>query len=401
VQNPNKPTLQRIESLDLLRGIALLGILAMNIQTFAMPQAAYMNPTVWGSLDGLNGIIWGISHLLVDQKMMAIFSMLFGAGIILFTERSQSPMKFHYRRNFWLLLFGLFHAYVLWYGDILVTYAICAFVIYPLRNSSLRRLFVLSLIFLSIPSLFYLLTGFSLPYIPPEIIQQDFMPIWNPDQTLITAEITAYQGSWLEQLSVRAPAAFQMQTFLLIMGTFWRSAGMMLLGMALYRLGILSGQASQKVYQTLILLALIIGFPFIGFGIYWNFSHNWPLQSMFLGSQFNYWGSILASLGWIAVIILIHQHQAWRFITSRFSAVGRMAFTNYIMHSLILGFIFYGHGLALFSKIDRLGQSLIILGIWAFQLWFSSWWLNRFQYGPLEWFWRVLTYFKRFQFKNI
>jgi uncharacterized protein len=397
----NSPSSERIESLDLLRGIALLGILAINIQSFGMPKAAYMNPTVWGSLDGIGGVLWAVSHLLLDQKMVTLFSMLFGAGVILFTERSPSPLKFHYRRNFWLLIFGLIHAYFLWYGDILVTYAICAFFIYPLRNLSLRKLFILSFLFLSIPSIFYLFTGLSLSYIPQEVIEQDFLPSWNPGSEMIAAEIAAYQGGWLEQLSQRAYTAFKMQTFLLIMWSFWRTMGTMLMGMALYRLGILTGKGNPGVYRSLLLSGLIIGLPVIGFGIYWNFQKGWSLQSMFIGSQFNYWASIIVSLGWIGVMFSIQHKDRWQWIITRLSAVGRMAFTNYIMHSLILGLIFYGHGLGLFSKVDRQGQALIVMGVWIFQLWLSPWWLKRYYYGPLEWLWRQLTYQRHIKLKRI
>ena len=401
MQKISLPTTERIESLDLLRGIALLGILIINIQSFAMPQAAYLNPTVWGSLDGLNGFVWGLSHFFFDQKMMAIFSILFGAGIILFTERSQSPLKYHYRRNFWLLVFGLIHAYLFWYGDVLVAYALSAFFIYPFRNLSVRKLFVLSILFLSVASIFYTITGFSLPFIPQEVIEQEFLPSWTPTKEMISNEIIAYQGGWIHQIATRANTALEMQTFVFIIWAFWRTAGLMFMGMGLYRLGVLTGNASERLYRSLLLLAVLIGFPLVGFGIYWNFKIGWTLESMFLGSQFNYWGSLFISLGWIALIVVLQGKHLWQGFSARLCAVGRMAFTNYIMQSLILGFIFYGHGLGLFSEVDRVGQFLIVIAIWTFQLCLSPWWLSRFHYGPLEWLWRSLTYYRRFSFKKV
>ena len=134
----------RWESLDLIRGCALLGILVMNIQSFGLPSAAYMNPTAFGDLTGWNLYAWIGSHVFFDSKFMAIFSMLFGAGIVLFTERAEqrgrSPLAMHVRRNLWLILFGLLHAHLLWFGDILFSYGICALLIYPFRRLTPRSL---------------------------------------------------------------------------------------------------------------------------------------------------------------------------------------------------------------------------------------------------------------------
>ena len=124
----------RIASLDVLRGFAVLGILVMNIQAFAMPMAAYFNPTAYGDLSGVNFFTWLVSYLFVDQKFLSMFSLLFGAGICLFADRVEArsgrSAGLHYRRMFWLLLFGLVHAYFLWSGDILVTYALCGSVLF-------------------------------------------------------------------------------------------------------------------------------------------------------------------------------------------------------------------------------------------------------------------------------
>jgi uncharacterized protein len=129
-------------------------------------------------------------------------------------------------------------------------------------------------------------------------------------------------------------------------------------------------------------------------GIYWNFQNNWQISSMFFGSQFNYWGSVLISLGFMSAILLLLKNGIVPALTNRLAAVGRMAFSNYIMHTLICGLIFYGHGLGLMGEIERAGQLLIVLGIWALQLWLSPIWLRHFRFGPLEWLWRSLTYWK-------
>jgi uncharacterized protein len=370
----------------------------MNIQTFAMPLASYLNPSVYGSLEGIHGAVWAISHLLTDQKMMALFSMLFGASIVLFCERAavagQSVAAYHYRRNLWLLAFGLLHGYLLWHGDILFLYAVCALVLYPLRNKSASALLKLSIVFLAISSLLYLLTNISLQAMPAEVIAEQFLSEWSPSAAQISNELAAFQGSWTSQMAQRVPLTQSMQGPALLAWGFWRASGMMLLGMSLFKSGVLTGAADPQLYRRLLLLALFVGLPLVAYGIVWNFGNNWQLSSMFLGSQFNYWGSILICLGWMSGLLLALQRGAIRALTDRLAAVGRMAFSNYILHTLLCGLIFYGHGLGLIGQVERAGQLLIVLGIWALQLWLSPIWLRHFRFGPLEWLWRSLTYWR-------
>ncbi|MEC8858477.1 MAG: DUF418 domain-containing protein [Pseudomonadota bacterium] len=391
-----QPTAQRIDTLDVLRGLAVLGILVMNIQFFAMPMAAYLNPSAYGSLDGLNGMVWGVSHLLTDQKMMALFSMLFGAGIVLFCERAdaagRSVAKYYYRRNLWLLVFGLLHGYLLWSGDILFLYAVCACLLYPLRNKPVRTLIKLSVFFLAVSSFLYLLTGLGLQSMSGDEIAAEIMPQWRPTAEQMQAELAAYQGGWISQMAVRVPMTQEMQGLAMLMWGFWRASGLMLLGMALFKTDIITGRAERVVYLRLLWLGLAVGLPLVLVGIFWNFNNDWQLTSMFIGSQFNYWGSVLVSLMWMALIVLALKSHRMAALTHRLAATGRMAFTNYIMQTLICGFIFYGHGLGLIGQVERWGQILIVFGVWVLQLWLSPVWLRHFRFGPLEWLWRSLTY---------
>jgi uncharacterized protein len=394
----SSPITDRIDSLDVLRGFAVLGILVMNIQTFAMPMAAYVNPTAWGSLSGINGVVWYLSHLLTDQKMMGLFSMLFGAGIILFTERAaghgKSAAAYHYRRNFWLLIFGAIHAYLLWYGDVLFLYAVCAFMLYPLRNMKAKKMVIVGIIFLSISSVVYLLSAVGVSTMPDDQIAADIMSSWSPSAEQLATEITAYQGNWTSQMSARLPATMEMHGFVFFIWGIWRAAGMMLLGMALYKFGILSAKADEVVYWRLLASGVLIGLPVIAYGIHWNVRNEWALDSLFIGSQFNYWASVLVSVGWMAALVLIVKKGALTWLSTRLAAVGRMAFSNYIMHTIICGYIFYGHGLGLFSEVERSGQILIVIAIWILQLTISPIWLRHFRFGPLEWLWRSLTYWQ-------
>jgi uncharacterized protein len=390
---------QRLVSLDILRGVAVLGILIMNIQSYAMISAAYINPTAFGDFTGWNKWVWILSHLFADQKFMTIFSLLFGAGVLLFTERLESkghsPLGIHYRRIFWLFVIGIMHAYLLWYGDILVPYAVCALVVVLLRKLSPKYLVSLGLLMILIPSLLYLMFGLSWAFIPPEG-QQGIEVNWLPSAEIINKELMNYRGGWFEQMSLRIKEAVSFQTFIFLIYTGWRTAGMMLIGMALYKWDVLSAKKSNSFYLINSFIGFLIGLPIIILGISENFALNWRVNySMFLGWQFNYWGSIFLAWAYISVIMLMYRLVQNSRLIKALAAVGRMALTNYLMQTLICTFIFYGHGLGLYGSVERTGQILLVLFIWILQLFVSPIWLNRFRFGPVEWLWRSLTYWKR------
>ncbi len=395
---------QRIVSLDVLRGFAVLGILIMNIQTFSMIGAAYINPTAFGDLTGLNKWIWILSDLFASAKFMSIFSMLFGAGIVLFTERALSKGRkagpLHYRRNFWLFLFGMAHAYLIWYGDILVCYSLCGFLVFLFRKKKPGTLLIIGSVFYIVPIILLTFTGMTVQHWPEESYNQN-MQSWLPAAEKVEAEIIAMQGSWIQQMEIRAPGALFLQTFLFFWQSFWRVVSMMLLGMALYKWGILSAEKSKQFYIKMVAICLSIGYIITGTGIYQNFKVDWIMDfSMFLGSIFNYVGSVLIALGYTAVIMLIVKSVRFTGFKNILSSVGKMAFTNYILMSVICGFIFYGHGLGLFGQVERSIQILIVFAVWIIILVLSPLWLKHYLYGPLEWLWRVLTYWKRQPFRR-
>ena len=387
---------ERISSLDTLRGFALLGILVMNIQSFAMPFSAYFNPTAYGDLTGPNFAVWLVSHLFFDQKFMTIFSMLFGAGIILLTtrvaRRGDRPARVHYRRMLWLLLIGMLHAYGIWYGDILVLYAVCGMIVYLMRNWQPRTLLTVGLMAIAIGSGMSLFFGVSLPHMPPEVVQQ-MKDDASPPPEKIESELASYRGGWLDQMPHRANLTFGFQAFYILIWGMWRAGGLMLVGMALYKWGVFSLERSTGFYARLMAIGLPLGVGLTGWGVYENFSRNWefPYPS-FYGVQFNYFGSLLASIGLVGMVLLVCKTGALRGWQARLAAVGRMAFTNYLLHTIICTTIFYGHGFGLFGDVTRVGQVVVVLGVWTFQLIVSPIWLRHFSMGPFEWLWRSLTY---------
>lgn len=400
---PTEPG-KRIISLDILRGFAILGILIMNIQSFSMIEAAYMNPTAYGDFTGINKIIWLLSHIFADSKFMTIFSILFGAGIILFTERLKEKgaksLSIHYRRTLWLLIIGMVHAYAFWYGDILVTYALCALWVVLFRNKSPKSLLIIGIIFISVSSLLYLFFQFSIPYMPEEA-KESMQLGWLPSENIIQDELKAYTGGFMAQLKYRIPKTIQMETTVYFINIGWRAGGLMLVGMALYKWGVLSAKKSIRFYGWLTGISLVVGLIIVAYGLYRHFEHNFAMEySFFKGSQFNYWGSILVSLGYIGFVMMLIKSFKRGWLAKSLQAVGQTALSNYLIQTLICIFIFYGYGFALFGKVERWQLILIVMGIWTLQLVISPLWLKKFRYGPFEWLWRSLTYWKLQPFKR-
>lgn len=390
------PESERIRSLDVLRGFAVLGILTMNIGSFSMPSAAYQNPTAWGDLTGLNGWIWRGTHLFGDLKFMAIFSMLFGAGMVLMSERREArgapSWGLHLRRMFWLVVFGLIHAYLLWYGDILVWYGVTGVALFGFRRRSPGALMALALAFWLVGSGILAAGGLSLSSWP-EADRLELTADLDPPADVLAAEVETYRGGWGRQMEARVPAALEMHTEVYPIWALWRVGGLMLLGMALFKLGVFSARAGPRTYAALVAGAVLVGLPVITVGLQRNAATGWAAPDFFfLGSLYNYWGSLPVALGWVGAVMLVCRGGVLRGVTERLAAVGRMAFTNYIAQTVICTTVFYGHGLGLFGGVDRVGQAGIMLGVWALLLVASPIWLARFHYGPLEWLWRSLVY---------
>lgn len=394
----------RNHALDALRGFALLGILIINIQVFAMPGAAYSNPTAFAPGSG-DYLLWCAHHILGDQKFMAIFSMLFGAGAAIFLRNARErgvarPRLLFFRRLVWLFVFGLLHAYLIWHGDILVSYALCGCVLIFAERLSTRGLVALALTFLGLGVLVNLSLGLSVPHMSPTEIAE-LKTSWQPSAAELSAEAAVWNGGWLAQMPARAEAAFFMHTVLMAMWGVWRFTGSMLLGMALFRAGFFDASESstdepRAAWPLARLLALVAaGLTLSGLGLYLNHSAGWSLEySPFLGGLWNYCGSVLQAIGYAGLVLRFVRGSGpiARTVQHWLGMLGRTAFSGYIFQSIAAGLIFYGHGLGLYGDVSRAGQWLAILGIWAAQLLLTKLWLDRFTQGPLEALWRRLTY---------
>jgi uncharacterized protein len=233
-----------------------------------------------------------------------------------------------------------------------------------------------------------------MPYWPEETVNST-MQSWKTNPDVLHHYLDSYRGSWVDQMEVRVPGTLFMQTSMFFMQTFWRVMSMMLLGMALFKRKVLSAELSRQAYLRLSLVGLLLGWFLSGTGVILNFRMEWSMEfSMFLGKHFNYTGSVATALGYIGLIMLVAKSSSFQGFKGIFSAVGRMAFSNYILMTLICTFLFYGHGLGLFGSVERKFQVLLVAGIWILILLISPLWLKKFRFGPLEGLWRSLTYGK-------
>ncbi len=413
---------QRISSVDILRGFALLGILVINIDVFALPEAISFNPSIGGGFTGINQWVWRISSVLCLEKMMAIFSMLFGAGVVLMDRRAKACGRgfggIYYRRIMWLLMIGLIHAYLLWYGDILVSYALCGLLLYPLRRLSARRLIALAVAVLIMGNLIQLGGGFlnsqfrnmaesaraareagkTLTVQQQQILTswEEVEQTWLPTPENTAQEIATYRDGYAGMLKRRAGTSLMMQTMVFFMFTLWRSLGLMILGMALMKLQIFSALRSYRFYLGWLIGGYAIGLPLVWYGTVRLIAHEFDFIARLCGDNyFNAVGSILVAMAHLSLVMIAVKKGWLQALTQRLAAVGRTALSNYLFQTIICTFIFYGYGLAMFARLDRWALFLIVIGVWIVQLLLSPLWLKRFTFGPAEWLWRSLTYWKR------
>ena len=391
----NIETQPRITSLDLLRGIAVLGILWMNIQSFSSPLAAYGNPTAYGDFSGANFYAWAVANVFAEFKFMTLFSILFGSGIAIFytgaSEKGFDAQALNTRRMQWLLVFGAIHGYFIWYGDILFVYAICGLIAVKFINSSIKRLLVSASVMLMVPVLFIYLLSLLIATGDAQLITELTLD-WLPSEALLQQEISAFKGSWLDaRLASLARVITFQSAGLFIYG--WRALACMLIGIALLRIGFITASMHASYYKRVALIALPVGLSLSVWGVMKNIAADFSMEfSIGLGTLFNYFGSLATAIAYIALVMLLCQSQVLAGFKSALVNVGKMAFTNYIMQSLICTFIFYGYGLNYFAELSRVECLAVVVMVWLVQLCYSTLWLLRFRQGPLEQLWRYLTY---------
>ena len=413
----------RISSLDVIRGVALFGILLMNIVGFGLPMA-YENPTISGGADGLNLLAWKINALFFEGTMRGLFSVLFGAGVVLMTSRAEARdpsinvADIYFRRNLWLIAFGVVHAWLLlWTGDILYIYGIAGMFLFVFRKVSARSLIILSVVVLASTALkdVYAYAQTVTTYEESQIAQalldsgeeldeeqQQAIDAWQeevdnsrPTQEEIDELVAGKKGGYFSNIAINAEGIVNRQSYVLYMYSLWDALGMMLIGMALLKLGILNAERSTRFYLGMMAVGYGIGCSVNAYEINLLLSNNFDaLASAQFYMSYDA-GRVPVTMGHVGLVMLICRKGWLSWLTSRIAAVGRMALTSYVTHTVICAFIFFGIGFAMFGELQRYQLYYVVFGIWVLQLIVSPIWLKHYRFGPLEWAWRSLTYNKR------
>ncbi|HEX8624485.1 MAG TPA: DUF418 domain-containing protein [Allosphingosinicella sp.] len=395
----------RIATLDIVRGVAVMGILAMNIVGFALPFQAYMNPVALGPISDSDYLSWAVSFILVDGKMRGLFSFLFGASMMLVIEQAKAKgepeERIHYRRMFWLLAFGLVHLYLIWFGDILVGYALVGMIAFLFRNLSQRALirWAIGLLVVQLLILAGLAAGAAAlqqaaaaPGADPALVSE-----WRGLEREFGAmsaqarahEFALYRGDYSAILADRVKD--QALGPIKGLGLFgWETLAYFLLGIAALRSGFLTGGWTDARYRKTALVGFGIGIPAYAL-LAWLLVHDgFSVPGVFaLSMAATVPFRPLMVIATASLIILATRKGGA--LVDRIAAAGRAAFTNYLGTSLVMTSLFYGYGAGLFGTLGRAQLWLVVLAMWALMLLWSKLWLDRFLYGPLEWLWRSLA----------
>ena len=410
------PTGDRIEALDFVRGVALFGILLMNIVGFGLPDA-YYNPQNSGGAEGPNLLAWIVTQVGFEGTQRALFSMLFGASTILFLARLEAAGRpdaadLYVRRNLWLVAFGMINAFLLvWYGDILYAYGVTALFIYPFRNMAARWLMTIGIVTLLLGAAWNLKDAREA--IHQNAAYEAAVAARDRGEEHDSAAITAWEGTRAEYVS--SPESVARTTEAMRGGyasafrhvqpynVYWQTwglyryffdvFGMMLIGMALFRMGVLTLHRRTGIYVAMMLAGYAVGLTVNFLETRWIIAHQFSAVA-FAEAEVTYdLGRLAMTLGHLGALLLFVRSGVLGWLRSAFAAVGRMAVTNYLMHSAICLMLFVGLGW--YGQLQRYELYYVVFAIWAFQLVFSPLWLSAFRFGPVEWLWRWLTYLKR------
>ena len=412
---------ERLATLDLVRGCAVLGILLMNVWAFAGPQAYFDNPAGIADRVGAPLQTWAVIHTLFEGSQRALFSLLFGAGMLLMVTRlAETPGarvgRLYYRRIFLLITIGLFDAFVLlWPADILFTYGLCGLLLFPLRRLPVPALLIGALLIMSLNASLrwadlaearelstaypQALTRAESDAEAAKVVEQweDIVersrPDVNSEELAETIRITS-SGNFGEFYRDRATTSLILQTVVALNAWFLDALAVMLIGMAALRAGLFSDAARRAP-----MLLMLVGY---GLGLPLSVSETWTLISVdFDPLMKKFWlvlydlRRLLIAAGHLGLLLTWSRSNPAGWLKQRVMAVGRMALSNYLGQSILGALVFYTVGFGLFGRYTGWQLYVYVFAVWIFQLGFSHWWLDRYRFGPAEWLWRSLTYRQR------
>lgn len=402
--SPNDRPNDRIVTLDIVRGVAVMGILALNIVGFAMPEAAYINPRAYGTESAADLAAWAFNFVFLDGRFRGLFSVLFGASMLLVIDRAmvsgQSPARVHYARMAWLLVFGLLHFYLIWFGDILALYALVGLVAFLFRHQRPRALLwwaaglliVQMLMFAAgAASFFVVQAAASAPDASAEAVRawgemQRGLAPYEPQR--LREALDLHLGSFIN-LARHQLTEQTFDPFASVLFFGLETLGLFLLGMAGYRSGFLTGAWPDAVYRRCALWGFVVGIPLYALLAWWILASDFDVPTLFAGFALTVPIRVVMIAAVAALIILLTRRGGA--IVERIAAAGRAAFTNYLGTSILMTFVFNGWGLGLYGSLSRAQLWIPVLLTWAIILAWSKPWLDRFAYGPFEWLWRSLA----------
>ena len=394
-------TEQRHISLDAMRGFAVMGILAMNIIGFAMPEWAYVLPAAYGTGTLADQIAWAFSFIFIDGKMRGLFSLLFGASMMLIIDRAtESPAQVHYRRMAWLAMFGLAHYFFIWAGDILFLYAIIGMIAFRFRNWPPARLIKVALIIFAVGLAIWGIQFGGLqvfqyfatqPDASADTARQFREMMASTDLAFdIAPDLALHRGSYaaitMSKLDDWA------EPLLLVVQSASETLPLMMIGMAMQKSGFLTGAWGAADYRRWAMRMLPAGLLLTLVLAVWMVAVDFDRIAVL--AVFYFWGGVprmMLTIGYAALLIMLIDRYRNHMMLARVAAAGRAAFSNYLGTSIVMTTIFYGYGFGLFGNVGRAGLWLFVLGAWAVMLLWSKPWLMKFHYGPLEWLWRSLA----------
>lgn len=398
----------RIPQLDALRGFAVLGMFWIAVAAFGLPYAANALPTLLGTPSPLNLGIWASSTLYFEGAVRSLFSLLFGASALVFLEmgapssRDSTRLEAYQRRNLWLMAFGLFHAYVmLWPHDVLFTYGLLGILLTPLRHLRPSVLLILGAILQALTEVE--LTGYllgsgltqgdqgAMGEVNPGLLEQDPEVFLGWLRVQMEHDLHLYTSGYLDIFQAQATEVANQQSTALYHHHFFEIGGMMMMGMALLRWGVLSGERPWPLYLILLVCGYSFGFWLRSPKALLVFSPEFsPLALATLDQTSLDLGRMPLALGHIGLIGLLCRTTRLAWLTRLLTSTGRLALTHYLSQTLICVLLFYGCGLGWFGALERYELlGICVLG-WAGQCGFSVLWLRFFRHGPLEWLWRSL-----------
>ncbi|WP_432199612.1 DUF418 domain-containing protein [Erythrobacter sp. W53] len=398
----------RIASLDFIRGLAVMGILAANIVAFGQPFSAYMYPAAFLTPHGeAEGWMWVAQFVLIDGKMRGLFTLLFGAGLYLFMENAWAKgagRGLQVRRLLLLGLFGLVHFFFIWRGDILFLYSVAGLFALLFIKLSAKRQLLLGVLGYLFGGLLYMGMGAAMEasasgaFGEEQVAEMEASKAEELAGGVLEAEIIR-SGDYAEHVARNFTEHASDLAFTLFLFAF-ETLPLMLIGMALYRMGLFSGGLNQTKQRMWGWIGLLVGA-----------AAHVPIALAARADGFDYYGTLAAFTGWshfprlamtlgLAALLALWGQHAGGWLAQRVSAAGRAAFTNYLGTSVVMLFVFHGWAGGLYGELTRGELYIVTLLTCALMLAWSKPWLDRYRYGPLEWLWRCLTYGRLFALRR-